>query len=222
MRFLLVLAGVALSVTTGVAADLSSQEKQVVNSVNDAVKNAGAAYAAGKYDSAGEHIRQAMKQVDEAGHSGSKGLIDALDPALKRISKAHAMLEFEGVSLPPFRRPVANATASAMETSKPVTKPVPKKPTPPKPTPTRPKPNDPNAISFTSHVAPILANRCGRCHIQGSKGQFNLGTFAKLMKGPPEGVVVFAGDTIGSRLIETIETGDMPRGGNFPANELAV
>jgi hypothetical protein len=33
------------------------------------------------------------------------------------------------------------------------------------------------------------------------------------MKGPPEGVVVFANDVIGSRLIETIETGDMPRGG---------
>ena len=33
------------------------------------------------------------------------------------------------------------------------------------------------------------------------------------MKGPPEGVVIFAGDVIGSRLIETIETGDMPRGG---------
>ncbi len=33
------------------------------------------------------------------------------------------------------------------------------------------------------------------------------------MKGPPEGVVIFAGDTVGSRLIETIETGDMPRGG---------
>ena len=41
-----------------------------------------------------------------------------------------------------------------------------------------------------------------------------MATFAALMKGPPEGVVViFAGDTVGSRLIETIETGDMPRGG---------
>ncbi len=40
-----------------------------------------------------------------------------------------------------------------------------------------------------------------------------MATFAALMKGPPEGVVIFAGDTVGSRLIETIETGDMPRGG---------
>ncbi len=68
-------------------------------------------------------------------------------------------------------------------------------------------------ISFTKTVAPILVSRCGRCHVTGSKGDFNMATFAALMKGPPEGVVVFAGDTVGSRLIETIETGDMPRGG---------
>ena len=68
-------------------------------------------------------------------------------------------------------------------------------------------------ISFTKTVAPILVSRCGRCHVSDSKGGFNMATFAALMKGPPEGVVIFAGDTIGSRLIETIETGDMPRGG---------
>ena len=68
-------------------------------------------------------------------------------------------------------------------------------------------------MSFTKNVAPILVNRCGRCHVSDSKGDFNMGTFAALMKGPPEGVVIFAGDTVGSRLIETIETGDMPRGG---------
>ena len=62
-------------------------------------------------------------------------------------------------------------------------------------------------------MAPILVSRCGRCHVSDSKGGFSLATFAALMKGPPEGVVIFAGDTVGSRLIETIETGDMPRGG---------
>jgi mono/diheme cytochrome c family protein len=46
-------------------------------------------------------------------------------------------------------------------------------------------------------------------------------SYETLMKGPPEGVVVFPGDVIASRLIETIESGDMPRGGGkVPANEL--
>jgi hypothetical protein len=48
-----------------------------------------------------------------------------------------------------------------------------------------------------------------------------MATFSALMKGPPEGVVIFAGDTVGSRLIETIETGDMPRsGGKVTPQEL--
>lgn len=40
-----------------------------------------------------------------------------------------------------------------------------------------------------------------------------MATFNDLMKGSKGGVVLFAGDAVGSRLVETIETGDMPRGG---------
>ena len=79
------------------------------------------------------------------------------------------------------------------------------------PTPTPPGATD--LVSFTKDVAPVLTSKCGRCHVSASRGGFNASSYAALMKGPPEGVVVFAGDVIGSRLIETIETGDMPRGG---------
>jgi hypothetical protein len=75
--------------------------------------------------------------------------------------------------------------------------------------------NDSSAgISFVNQVAPILISKCGRCHIQGQRGQFSLASYAVLMRGPAAGVVVFAGDPVGSRLIEVIETGDMPRGGD--------
>ncbi|MGB7346058.1 MAG: c-type cytochrome domain-containing protein [Pirellulaceae bacterium] len=183
------------------------------------VKNAGADYAAGKFDSAGEHVQKAMNKIDVAMKAGSPDLYEALDPAVKRISKAHAMLEFEGVSLPPFRKPeppLANSNAKMEPAADPATS-----------EPAMPVVSgnelSTSAISFTKQVAPILTSRCGQCHIQGSKGQFNLGTFANLMKGPPEGVVVFAGDTVGSRLIQTIVTGDMPRGnGKVTPQELAV
>jgi hypothetical protein len=195
------------------AAGLSSREKSIVASVNASVKRAGVDYASGKFDSAGKHVRAAMNKIDVAMKSGSSELYQELDPAMTRISTAHAMLEFEGVSLPPFRRPQVPSAkmATAVETTAPAT----------------PESGAPglstSAISFTKQVAPILSQRCGRCHVEGSKGQFNLGTFASLMKGPPEGVVVFAGDTVGSRLIETIVTGDMPRGGGkVTPPELAI
>ena len=40
-----------------------------------------------------------------------------------------------------------------------------------------------------------------------------MATFNDLMKGPPEGTVIFPGSDTGSRLVEVIESGDMPRGG---------
>ena len=203
------------------AADLSATEMKAVDAINTAVKSAGQDYAAGKYESAGGHIRNAMKQIDMAVKSGSPDVFKALSPAITRVSKAHAMLEFEGIALPPFRKPSEPTAMAKKPVVKQAPKPVVKRPVRPA-KPTTPKP-DPNAISFTKQVAPILSNRCGKCHEQGSRGGFNLATYAKLMKGPPEGVVIFAGDIIGSRLIETIETGDMPRGGGkVSGQELAV
>ena len=40
-----------------------------------------------------------------------------------------------------------------------------------------------------------------------------MANFDALMKGPPAGTVIFPKDADGSRLIEVIESGDMPRGG---------
>ncbi|MGE0755684.1 MAG: c-type cytochrome domain-containing protein [Pirellulaceae bacterium] len=68
-------------------------------------------------------------------------------------------------------------------------------------------------VSFAKQVAPLLISKCGRCHVDNARGDFGMASYAQLMKGPPAGVVVFAGDDMGSRLVEVIETGDMPRGG---------
>ncbi len=199
------------------AADLSKQEKKIVADIQALIRTAGKGYSVGEYERAGQAVREAIKQVQSAVNSGSPELYDALQPSLARISRAHTLLEFEGVTLPPFRRPDRPESGPARSKdaeSKPATKSEPAKLRPRK---TRPKPtvppSPPDPISFSKTVAPILVNRCGRCHVADSKGKFSMATFNALMKGPPEGVVIFAGDSVGSRLIETIESGDMPRGG---------
>ncbi|MDB4476853.1 hypothetical protein N9018_01475 [Rhodopirellula sp.] len=183
------------------AAGLTTKEKKTVQSVNASVLRAGKSYAAEDFDASAEHILAAIKQIEEAAKGGSPKLYDSLLPAMQRIEKARTLLDFEGVTLPTFTRPTRPEDAPA--------KPTPKT----RPTPGNPEPMPTDGLSFTKSVAPILSARCGRCHASDSKGGFNLATYAQLMKGPPEGVVIFAGDTVGSRLIETIETGDMPRGG---------
>lgn len=199
-----------------IGAELTPREQQMAKAINSTVQKAGASFAEGNFEAAATKIRQAMKQVTLATEQGSSNLHDALQPAIQRISKAHTMLEFEGMSLPPFRVPKRpeSGTDDDMQKTQVAEKPKPRPTrTTRKPVPRKPEPAATSMISFTKTVGPILANRCGRCHASGSKGDFSLATYAALMKGPPEGVVIFAGDTVGSRLIETIETGDMPRGG---------
>ncbi len=188
-----------------VAKPLDARSRTIVQSVDMQVKRAGAAYAGGDYETSGDALRKAIKQIEVAGNAESSDLHDALLPMMRRIVNARAMLELEGVTLPPFRipeRPKATAEPMAEASG-----------------------SDPSSrsatdgVSFVSEVAPILVDKCGGCHIRGSKGGFAMPTFAKLMEGPPEGVVIFPGDVIASRLIETIETGDMPRGGGKVSKE---
>ncbi|MCO8120775.1 hypothetical protein NHH03_03425 [Stieleria sp. TO1_6] len=196
------------------AAELDRRQKNIVSTIGAALNRAGKEYFAGKYEASGTEIRKALDQVQRAVDLGSPELYDAIAGQLDKISKAHALLELEGVSLPPFVRP---ERPSAM---KPTANPSPGSDAP-APDSTSPMPPDSQLISFTKTVAPILNSKCGRCHVTASRGGFSSASYAALMKGPPEGVVLFAGDVIGSRLIETIETGDMPRGGGkVSADEL--
>lgn len=75
----------------------------------------------------------------------------------------------------------------------------------------RGRPNQPAAaaISFAKDVAPILASRCGGCHVSGKKGNFQMVSYEGLMKTG----MVQRGQGEASRLVEVILSGDMPRGG---------
>lgn len=221
MLLLCLLMTASICRTTATALDLTGAQTRLIEKVNETVIAASKSYAAGKYETSGQQIIKAMEQLQDAVSKGGEEAFAALAPAIQRIEKAHTLLQFEGVSLPPFRKPDPNAppvdNAAAMKDDpKPDSDTPSKKPEPSKPEPTKPEPSPAGGemmVSFKDEVAPILVQRCGQCHIRDTKGGFNTATFAALMKGPPEGVVIFAGDTIGSRLIETIETGDMPRGG---------
>jgi mono/diheme cytochrome c family protein len=70
-----------------------------------------------------------------------------------------------------------------------------------------------DGVSFTKQVAPVLVAKCAGCHIQRSRGEFNMSTYVSLSKGSANGTVIMAGDAKGSRIVEMLESGDMPRGG---------
>jgi mono/diheme cytochrome c family protein len=84
------------------------------------------------------------------------------------------------------------------------------------------KPAGTSDISFIKDVLPIFASKCRNCHIRNARGGFSMATFADLKKGSDAGIVFNPGKSQGSRLVEVIETGDMPRAGpKVTAEELA-
>jgi hypothetical protein len=196
------------------AIKLDTRSRQIVAGVQTMIGKAGSEYLAGRFEDSARSLEKAMNQVEIAARVSSPELYEALLPKMQRITDARIMIELEGVAIAPFQHPPRATADMAKATEE-------KKPEPgPKPNPFTP---EGNGVSFVSQVAPILSSKCGGCHVRGSKGGFSLSSYAVLMKGPSEGVVVFPGDTIGSRLIETIETGDMPRGGGKVApEELAI
>jgi len=74
-------------------------------------------------------------------------------------------------------------------------------------------------VSFTLHVAPLLMDKCGSCHVNRSRGDFNMANYQALARS----TMVEAGEPDGSRLIEVIASGEMPQGDRTVAeSELAI
>lgn len=78
--------------------------------------------------------------------------------------------------------------------------------------PTGPPRGNPQ-VSFVKQVAPFFLQKCANCHVDSQKGGFSLASYDDLMKGSRGGAVFEPGMGMGSILIESLVSGDMPRGG---------
>ena len=203
---LLLLAVVAIwsTASTAVMAQVTPQQRKVELELRTAVKKAGNLFAQGKFDESADVVIEVQKKFDEAMKEPTEQTLFLFSKVFNSLKKAHALLELEGVSLPELKQPMIAKPlplpAKGMLTKVPDGK-----------------------ISFVNHIVPILMAKCGNCHIRNARGMFSMADFDALMKGPAAGVVIFPKDAIGSRIIEVIEEGDMPRGGlSVTAIELDV
>jgi hypothetical protein len=75
--------------------------------------------------------------------------------------------------------------------------------------PTRPTGKE--TVSFGLHVAPILLEHCGQCHINNNpRGNLNMTSFRSLLAGGDGGPPFVPGEAAESLLFQRIEAGDMP------------
>jgi mono/diheme cytochrome c family protein len=180
----------------------TAEQKAEIEAVAEAMGRAATLFKEKKYQECGEAIREAQEKMEALGATGDRTILRQLELHHKRLTTAHALLELEGIELPAVK-PLGEPKPAS-------TRPMPRPKTEPKPEP-MPAADGP---SFVSHIAPLLITRCGNCHVNQEKGDFSAATYASLMKGAGmAGKVIFPGDASGSRVIEVIETGDMPRGG---------
>jgi mono/diheme cytochrome c family protein len=205
-HLLLLLAVVVVwsTASTTIMAQVTPEQRKVELKLRTAVKKAGNLFAQGKFDESADVVIEVQGEFDKAMKEPTEQTLFLFSKVFNSLKKAHALLELEGVSLPELNEPM-------------IAKPM---PMPVKGTLTK-VPN--GKISFVNHVVPILMAKCGNCHIRNARGMFSMADYETLMKGPTAGVVIFPKDAIGSRIIEVIEEGDMPRGGlSVSAVELGV
>jgi len=170
----------------------SAQARTQVRAVEAAVKRAGNLYRTKKFTDAAAALDQADEGLAGLAEADAMDLAGPIDGIRKRIAKARDLLKAAGVEP---AAPKSTAAGAPKSTS----------------------PGAPNAapgdLSFTRHVAPLLVTRCGRCHVQNARGDFSMATYVSLSKGTKDGAVIIAGNGRGSRIVEVIASGDMPRGG---------
>lgn len=76
-----------------------------------------------------------------------------------------------------------------------------------------------DSVSFVKEVAPIIAAKCGQCHVSASKGQYGIASYEALM----ESDSIAPHDPQSSHFIDVIESGEMPKGGlEVSESELAT
>lgn len=168
-------------------ADCSAQDAQAVRRELSAARNltrrAADLQRAGKLEEAAAALTQSQERLTKLLDGAADDVRKQAQPTWQSIQSTHAALQLEGVTLPSLQPLTALMTAAE------------------------------SGPSFTGAVAPILTKHCGRCHIERQEGGLSIASFNTLMNEAPGGAIVLPGDAEGSRLVDVIESGDMPRGG---------
>ena len=173
------------------SAAVSDEQQRQIAEIEQSLKQLPALLKDKKTDEVSELLAAAQSLLSELSAGEAKD-----DPAVATLEKKVAAAE---------KLFKSKSAAKAPAKPKPAPRARAKKPAPSKPAE--------NEISFTKQIFPIFNAKCENCHIKMSKGGFSIATFANFKKGSEGGTVFQPGKAAGSRLMDVLESGDMPRGG---------
>jgi hypothetical protein len=169
----------------------------LVTQIESGLESAESLVKEGRPREAGEKLAEvclAINRIPDHGRAVSPAILRKLVAACETLARE---LQFDAVVI----ADVPNVQEVLRRRAEQISRGVPRPP--------EMVPQGPRGPSFVQQVAPALVRACGRCHLQEKRGDFSLATYRQLA----ESGMVVPGDGLGSRLVEVIRTGDMPRGG---------
>lgn len=187
----------AIAQTNSTAPNLRTQVKQWSKSISIA----GRLFKSKQFEQSAALIRNLQAEVESKFPTADAGQIKLLKTTYKKLSKAHQLLSKQGVKLSPLA-PLPDGTQATKNANADDGN-------------TDANPDGAGGVaamatqvSFVNQVAPIIVSKCGNCHVSREQGGFSAASFAAL----DNSAMVTFGLPDQSRLIEVIESGEMPKG----------
>lgn len=194
--FILLVIGLAtssmlLAVARG---ELSRQQQGQLAALKEAIDHAARLFKREKFTESAGEVAKCQNLLAAAAADAGPEMLAALKPAHARLQKAHTLFAAKRIPLPdlPDLRGASGAGTVVASSSQGASSP------------------QGGEISFSKHVAPILVSRCGGCHVGRNMGEFSMATFASLMRGSENGVMIEAGKPDDSILVFLVDSGEMP------------
>lgn len=146
----------------------------------------------GRQEDAEARFEEAKSKVDAVGAAVDDRLTRMFERTSEQVAESHAKLTEAGVPLESLN--VAQADAPATRGG-------------PNPAPAR------GGVSFARQVAPLLAGKCGACHVDDQRGGVSLASYRDMVSRAGERRLITPRAPAQSLIVQVIQSGAMPRGG---------
>lgn len=171
--------------------EISSKDQKTIQSLEKYVGQMSEQIKAKKGTAAISSAKKAIVQLKKLVKKPDSAVIAKIKPTYQTLKSGYQQMVDAGVKMPALAElPKTSTTADKPDAAT-------------------------KDVSFVKDVAPILNAKCGNCHVNQKRGNFSLVTFNEISTGGG----VIAGEPETSRLIEVIESGEMPKGGGKVSKE---
>ena len=165
--------------------EISSKDQKTIQLFDKYVGQMSQQIEAKKGKPAISSAKKAMAQLKKLVKKPNPSVVEKIKPAYQTLKAGHAQMVAAGIKMPAL----ADLPTMGGAAPKPAA--------------------EMEAVSFVKDVAFILNSKCGNCHVNQKRGNFSLVNFNDISTGGG----IIQGDPATSRLVEVIETGEMPKGG---------